>query len=106
MRFRDRTAIQNHSSAGGGATHGRCLFLTASLTSLPARTSRSRCSSSIKDSSRRVMRPGYSIDYSFADPPQLSKPSLRTRLVGRLFFLRRAAQLYPLVKRRRPVPRG
>ncbi len=33
----------------------------------------------------QILRPGYAIEYDFADPTQL-KPSLETRLVGGLFF--------------------
>ena len=83
MRFRDKGRHQIFLEPEGRDTVE--VYPNGLSTSLPLDVQVAMVNS-IKGLERaEIMRPGYAIEYDFADPTQL-QPSLETRLVGGLFF--------------------
>jgi tRNA uridine 5-carboxymethylaminomethyl modification enzyme len=83
MRFRDKERHQIFLEPEGRDTVE--VYPNGLSTSLPLDVQVAMVNS-IKGLERaEIMRPGYAIEYDFADPTQLL-PSLETRLVGGLFF--------------------
>ncbi|HTT75814.1 MAG TPA: tRNA uridine-5-carboxymethylaminomethyl(34) synthesis enzyme MnmG [Candidatus Binataceae bacterium] len=83
MRFRDKERHQIFLEPEGRDTVE--VYPNGLSTSLPLDVQLAMVRS-IKGLERaEIMRPGYAIEYDFADPTQL-KPSLETKLIGGLFF--------------------
>jgi tRNA uridine 5-carboxymethylaminomethyl modification enzyme len=83
MRFRDKARHQIFLEPEGRDTVE--VYPNGLSTSLPLDVQLAMVRSIVGLERAEIMRPGYAIEYDFADPTQL-RPSLETRLVDGLFF--------------------